>query len=204
MDGETSSVPGRVARVVAWTLGLGVAALLGWFVLLVVGVGAWSDAYDDATAPGPAVSPSATVTGACPETGTDDAGGGDPASGTTCAPYDGEAAMRANEAYRQRAGTPEGDALAAQSVPAVESALVPLVTGEPLDRDEVVAALRAAGFTDAAVTPETSPLGLVATSFGVGVSVPGGCVFGGVAPDGVTLEAGGPIADGGCLAMPAH
>lgn len=109
-----------------------------------------------------------------------------------------------NEAYRERRGSPEGDAQAALSIPAVEAALSPLATGEPLRRDAVVAALSAAGFDSFDVTPETTTWGDPATTFGVGVSVPGGCVVGGVAPDGVRLGAGGPIADGGCLEMPTH
>ena len=64
-------------------------------------------------------------------------------------------------------------------------------------------ALAAAGFETVQVVGTTAS-GEVATTVGVGVAVPGGCVFGGVAPDAVTLEAGGPIADGGCLEMPAH
>ncbi|MFC8923006.1 DUF6993 domain-containing protein [Cellulosimicrobium sp. NPDC057127] len=199
METGTASGVRWLVRVVVTLVCLAVAALLGYLVLVLVAIGSWAE-DDDAAAPAATASPSAVATGACPAT----VDAPDASSGATCAPYDGEAAMRANEAYRQRSGTPEGDALAARSVPAVEAALAPLVTGEPLVRDDVVAALREAGFGDAAVTPTTSPLGLVATSFGVGVSVPGGCVFGGVAPDGVTLDAGGPIADGGCLAMPAH
>jgi hypothetical protein len=116
----------------------------------------------------------------------------------------GDGLDRSNDAYRERLGSPEGDAQAALSIPAVEAALSPLATGGPLQREAVVAALTGAGFDSFGVTPETTPSGDVATTFGVGVSVPGGCVYGGVTPGAVTLDAGGPIADGGCLEMPAH
>src|SRR5690606_41549757 len=72
------------------------------------------------------------------------------------------------------------------------------------DGAAVVAALADAGFEDVQVTGPTTPLGDPATTVGVGVAVPGGCVYGAVTPDAVTLDAGGPIADGGCLEMPTH
>lgn len=88
-------------------------------------------------------------------------------------------------------------------MPAVRAALDPVADGSAVDADEVATALAAAGFETVQVVGTTAS-GEVATTVGVGVAVPGGCVFGGVAPDAVTLEAGGPIADGGCLEMPAH
>lgn len=165
-----------LATLVSITL---VLAVVGFFVVL----NSWPDAFD--------VSPDerrAQATASAAESVTPQTDG-----------LDGS-----NEAYRERHGSPEGDARAALSIPAVEAALSPLATGEPLRRDAVVAALSAAGFDSFDVTPETTTWGDPATTFGVGVSVPGGCVVGGIAPDGVRLGAGGPIADGGCLEMPTH
>ncbi|MFF3064248.1 DUF6993 domain-containing protein [Oerskovia sp. NPDC057915] len=160
-----------------------VVAVVGYVVL----VDRWADAYD--TSGGPDARPtSSSVTG----------------STGTSAEQENQGLDSSNEAYRERRGTPESDAEAALSVPVVEAALTPLLTGEALQRDEVVAALTGAGFETFGVTPETTVHGDPATSFGVGVSVPGGCVYGGVTPQGVTLDAGGPIADGGCLEMPTH
>lgn len=159
-----------------------VLAVVGFFVML----NSWPDAFD--------VSPDerrAQATASAAESVAPKTDGLDGLDGS-------------NEAYRERHGSPEGDAQAALSIPAVEAALSPLATGEPLRRDAVVAALSAAGFDSFDVTPETTTWGDPATTFGVGVSVPGGCVVGGVAPDGVRLGAGGPIADGGCLEMPTH
>ncbi len=185
-DGVTPAGRSRAATWVVRVL-VGLAALVTVaLVVAVVGyvvlVNRWADAYDVSPEAPPAVTGSTDPTPEPENQGLDSS----------------------NEAYRERRGTPASDAEAALSVPAVEAALTPLVTGETLRRDEVVAALTGAGFETFGVTPETTVSGDPATSFGVGVSVPGGCVYGGIAPEGVTLEAGGPIADGGCLEMPTH
>ena len=109
-----------------------------------------------------------------------------------------------NEAYRQRTGSAESDAQAALSLPDVQAALDPLATRAAITPDDVVAALAAAGFDTVQVSEGTVLATSEPTTLAVGVGVPGGCVFGAVGPDGVTLEAGGPIADGGCLPMPGH
>lgn len=180
------SGPARwVARVAVGFGALVVAALVVAGVGYVVLMDRWADAYDSSSATAP--SPVGTTS-----------------SSATASELDGEGLDPSNEAYRERRGTPAGDAEAALWIPAVEAALTPLVTGEPLRRDAVVSALTGAGFETFGVTPETTASGDPATTFGVGVGVPGGCVYGGVAPEGVSLEAGGPIADGGCLEMPSH
>ncbi|MGO1287296.1 MAG: DUF6993 domain-containing protein [Cellulosimicrobium funkei] len=157
--------------------------VVGYFAVVTVGMRSWADQRDASAersvASAPASAPAGTGTGR--ETTLD----------------------ASNEAYRQRQGTPERDAEAARSVPAVRAALDPVADGSAVDADEVATALAAAGFETVQVVGTTAS-GEVATTVGVGVAVPGGCVFGGVAPDAVTLEAGGPIADGGCLEMPAH
>ncbi|MBD5785736.1 hypothetical protein IF650_06040 [Cellulosimicrobium terreum] len=183
-DDRSSRVSRAVAGVVVGFVGLALVAL----VVVVVGyhalVSGWARQHDT---PAPVEVAGSTE--------------------ATNAVGPGEGLDASNEAYRQRMGSAEGDAQAALALPDVQAALDPLATGGPVDRDDAYAALAAAGFTSVQVTPETSALGgepQVGDSFGIGVSVPGGCVFGEVAPDAVTLEAGGPIADGGCLAMPGH
>ncbi|MFE4464489.1 DUF6993 domain-containing protein [Oerskovia sp. NPDC056781] len=171
-----------VVRVVVGLAALVTVALVVAVVGYVVLVNRWADAYDVSPEVPPAVTGPTDPTPEPENQGLDSS----------------------NEAYRERRGTPASDAEAALSVPAVEAALTPLVTGDPLRHDDVVAALTGAGFETFGVTPGTTPSGDPATSFGVGVSVPGGCVYGGVTPEGVILEAGGPIADGGCLEMPTH
>ncbi|WP_139107596.1 DUF6993 domain-containing protein [Oerskovia enterophila] len=157
----------------------------------------WADrsANQPAAAASPTVSPSPT--GACPATDDDTPAG--------CLPYDPEALMRSNDAYRQRSSTPEDAALAARSVPAVEAALAALTgSGATFRSQDVVDALTAAGFATVQTTGDTDVWGDGTTAFGIGVSVPGGCVFGDVRPGVLALESGGPIADGGCLEMPSH
>ncbi|MFJ2299403.1 DUF6993 domain-containing protein [Oerskovia paurometabola] len=191
-DGVTPAGRSRAAtwvvRVVVGLVALVTVALVSAFVGFVVLIGRWPDAFDTSGGPDAPQDVSSSVTGS---------------TGQTPEP-ENQGLDSSNEAYRERRGTPASDAEAALSVPAVEAALTPLVTGETLRRDEVVAALTGAGFETFGVTPETTVSGDPATTFGVGVSVPGGCVYGGIAPEGVTLEAGGPIADGGCLEMPTH
>lgn len=143
----------------------------------------------------PTASPSPT--GACPAT--------DGHLPTGCVPYDPDALMRSNDAYRQRVSSPQDAALAARSVPAVEAALAALTgSGATFGSQDVVDALTAAGFTTIQTTGDADVWGDGTTAFGIGVSVPGGCVFGDVRPGALALESGGPIADGGCLEMPSH
>lgn len=158
--------------------------VVGYFAVVAIGIQSWADSRDAAASPVPEVSASGTTEAA------DGVG------------QDGLDAS--NEAYRQRLGSPERDAEAALSLPGVQAALDPLADGTPVGWAEVVAALDAAGFADVQVTPPAPPGTEPAATVGVGVPVPGGCVFGSVAPDAVTLEAGGPIADGGCLEATAH
>lgn len=184
-DGPGADATSPVTRaVVGVVVGIAIFAfvgVVGYFVVVAVGMQGWADAYGSAD-------PGATVTAQTEETGAAGSGDGLDAS---------------NEAYRQRTGTPESDAEAARSVPAVEAALDPVADGSAVEGDEVVAALEAAGFETVQVSDRTAG-GDVAAVVGVGVAVPGGCVYGTIAPDAVTLDAGGPIADGGCLEMPAH
>ena len=179
---ETSRVTRAVVGVVVGIAIFACVGVVGYVAVVAVGMRGWPDAYDPAD-PGTTVAdPAGEPTGLGRETGLD----------------------ASNEAYRQRSGTSEDDAEAARSVPAVQAALDPVADGSAVDGAEVVAALADAGFEDVQVTGPTTPLGDPATTVGVGVAVPGGCVYGAVTPDAVTLDAGGPIADGGCLEMPTH
>jgi len=182
---EVAEEGSRLGRaVVGVVVGFAIFAfvgVVGYFVVVAVGIQSWADSSGG--------SPDVPVT---EMTGDSDAVG------------KGSGLDGSNEAYRRRTGSPERDAQAALSLPDVQAALDPLADGTPVAADEVVVALGAAGFEHVQVTPPPAPGEEPATTVGVGVAVPGGCVFGRVAPDAVTLEAGGPIADGGCLEMPAH
>jgi hypothetical protein len=180
----------RLARgVVGVVVGLAIFAfvgVVGFYAVVAFGMQQWADSYDSPERGGPTTAQAEDTTAVGQETGLD--------SGLDAS----------NEAYRQRMGTPEHHAEAALSLPAVQAALDPLADGTPVDGDEVWAALAAAGFDESVQVADRTAGGEVATVVGVGVGVPGGCVYGAVAPDAVTLEAGGPIADGGCLEMPSH
>lgn len=98
---------------------------------------------------------------------------------------------------------PARDAEAALSLPAVQAALDPLADGSAVDVDEVREALVGTGFEHVEVVGTTTD-GDGAPIVGVGVRVPGGCVHGAVAPDAVTLDAGGPVAADVCPERPSH
>lgn len=180
---RAARVERAVAGVVVGVLGL---ALVG-FVVAVIGyhaiIGGWAAQREAAATPAP------------PASATESSGAG----GRSV-----EGVDLSNEAYRQRVGSAEAHAEAARSLPEVQAALDPLATGDPVEHEDVVDALVDAGFESVQVSEGTAATDVGPTTLGVGVGVPGGCVYGAVGPEGVTLEAGGPIADGGCLAMPAH
>ncbi|MDI2034734.1 hypothetical protein [Paenarthrobacter nitroguajacolicus] len=145
----------------------------------------------------PAASPPATTpasptpTAACPITGTEPQGG-------NCVQYDGDAAMAANEMYRQRRKLgPEMQALLNQHVAPAKDALEALA--RPVTADEVKGAFAALDLKE--VQTDDGGNGLR-----FGVSVPsGGCLYGVVPLAGeVSVAAGGSIMDGGCLEMIGH
>ncbi|MDF2806299.1 MAG: hypothetical protein K0S43_1245 [Cellulosimicrobium sp.] len=184
-DGPGADTTSRVTRaVVGVVVGIAIFAfvgVVGFYVVVAVGMERWADSYHTPARGGPVPEDTEVTTADGPESGLD----------------------ASNEAYRQRTGTPESDAEAALSVPAVQAALEPLADGSAVTGDEVWDTLASAGFENVQVS-DTNASGDLVPVVGVGVSVPGGCVYGAVAPDAVTLDAGGPIADGGCLEMPAH
>jgi hypothetical protein len=116
-----------------------------------------------------------------------------------CVPYDGEAAMAQNDAYRQR--FEPGDDSRAEVEPqraAAQEALASLVGG-PLSVDAVRDALEAAGFDPD--VPWVEPAGDPASpsSIGVIISVGGLCLVGTLDAEHAEVETDGMIADGGCV-----
>lgn len=132
-------------------------------------------------------SPSPTPTAACPQVeGVD--------LPPECAPYDPEKAMAQNDAYRERMDLSDEARIAAEEAMA--------------DVRAALEALRAAGgLSTAAVADALADVGLPgaqtlgdARAVAYGVDGPeGGCIFGEVSADAVTVEVGGYIMDGGCL-----
>lgn len=111
-----------------------------------------------------------------------------------CAPYDPDQAMAQNDRYRER-----------MSIDNDDHAKVERIVGDVRERLE---ALRLAGpTTERAVRSQLDEAGLtdVQTRVGAGdvlfgaVPSGGGCVYGAVTPEEVTVDAGGYILDGGCL-----
>ncbi|CAM3807695.1 hypothetical protein OCAE111667_26700 [Occultella aeris] len=164
---------------------LGAALLAG---ALMTGCGAPGTSPADADGSTSTSPPSTTSspTAACPQ----------PVEGELpeyCVAYDPEELMEGNEEYRQRHDLPDDVATAAEAlVPAVTEALEQLRLAGPATEDDVRAALESLG------------LASVQTRSGAGIAFgaaapEGGCVFGAVEADAVTVEVGGVIMDGGCL-----
>lgn len=139
-----------------------------------------------ATASTPGATPTAVV--ACPEQpGVE--------LPPECVPYDPEAAMALNDLYRQRIDlAPDAQADAEGYIDRVTATLEDLRSdGPPFTEDAVRSALEAEGL---AGVQTRSGAGDVL----FGAQPPaGGCVYGAVEAEKVTVEAGGYIMDGGCL-----
>ncbi|MFJ6456176.1 hypothetical protein [Paenarthrobacter sp. NPDC091669] len=116
-----------------------------------------------------------------------------------CVVVDPEAAMAANELYRQRrALTPDMREHLNSYLEPARKALESL--SEPTTAPAVVEAFGSVGLTDAVQTDDNGN----GVRFGA-ASPQGGCLFGYVALDGkVDISTGGSIMDGGCLEMPGH
>jgi hypothetical protein len=123
----------------------------------------------------------------------------DPPEG--CTVYDGEANMDLNELYRQRMEmTDAARAAAAEHIEPLMSALTAMRdTGEPLTEDAAREVFGDAGFVSDSVQTRDDHGDIL---FGIGVD--GGCVFGAVTPEAVSVDVGGYIMDGGCLAEVGH
>lgn len=135
-----------------------------------------------------APSASASPTAACPEQD------GVPLP-EGCAGYDPDAAMAQNDMYRQRLALgAEAQAANERLVQPITVALEELRTADGgFTEDDVRAALAEAGAT--AIQTRT---GAGDVLFGAAGPV-GGCVYGAVEAERVTVEVGGIIMDGGCL-----
>lgn len=111
-----------------------------------------------------------------------------------CAPYDPEHSMAQNDRHRER--MPLSDDQQAEAEKAAESvrpALEAIVAAGGITADAVDGALAEAGLTGIQLRE-----GHGSVLFGADGPA-GGCVFGEVSAENVTIEAGGYIMDGGCL-----
>jgi len=111
-----------------------------------------------------------------------------------CAGYDPDAAMAANESYRQRIDlAPDVRAAADELVPDARSALETTRGSGTLTADAVRSALEDVGLRDV----QTRSAG---TNVLFGAAAPqGGCLYGSLSAETVIVDAGGYIRDGGCL-----
>lgn len=115
-----------------------------------------------------------------------------------CIPYDPDAAMAQNDAYRQRLdASAETRAALELDRAAAEAALAPLSDDPVLSRDAVLAALVEAGF-DADDVAVRQPWGDPPV-LDVVIAAGAGCLVGEVGAGAAVVEVAGPIADGGCF-----
>ncbi|WP_207453723.1 hypothetical protein [Desertivibrio insolitus] len=144
---------------------------------------------------GPAAAPETpSPTAACPfvEDAPQDPG---------CAYYDPDQAMAQNDAYREELPTePQALADAEGLLPSARAALEPL--GPDASEAEVSAVLQELGFSPEDIQISSRD-GLGGYPFGVFTG--GACITGWwTSTPELMLEAGGLIADGGCLTAPGH
>lgn len=139
-----------------------------------------------AAAPGMA-EPTPTATAACPQQEGVDLPPG-------CAPYDPDKAMAQNERFRERTEMPaESRAAAEAAIVTLRPALEKLRTAGAVSPDSVQAALEDAGLDG---------IQLIGDERGTEFSAngpEGGCIFGVVSDEPLTVEAGGHVLDGGCF-----
>jgi len=137
-------------------------------------------------------SPSPTPTAACPQVeGVE--------LPPDCAPYDPDNAMAQNDRYRDRVDLSEASRAAAeQPANEIRTALETLRTSGDLSVDAVEDAIADAGLSDIQIIGDDR-----AVAFGV-AAPEGGCIFGEVSADVLTVEVGGIIMDGGCLPAVGH
>lgn len=121
-----------------------------------------------------------------------------------CVAYDPQAGMDLNDAHKERLQPAPGDAEAgADLVSAAQAELAAL--GADADANDVRAALVSAGVEESGIQiiEETGRIRFGATYSGGGDLV-AECLYGEVSGASVTVETGGLVADGGCLAMDGH
>lgn len=119
-----------------------------------------------------------------------------------CITYDAEKNMASNETYRDRMPQPDAGRMTGEAlIEQVTAALTELRnSGATLTEDAVGAALVNAGVIEKHIQMLG---GARAIAFGAAVDG-GGCVFGSITAETVTVDVGGFIMDGGCLAMIGH
>lgn len=166
-----------------WSVGLTLTVVSA---LTVAGCGAPATVRSESTSPPP--------TAACPSAGTE------PMPDGNCAFYDGDAAMAANETYRQRKSlSPEVKMLLEGYIEPARAALTSL--GMKANPPKVSQALESVGLNKNEIQTDDTGSGV---RFGA-AAPSGGCVYGYVSLDGaVDIAPGGSIMDGGCLEMIGH
>ncbi|MDQ1177781.1 hypothetical protein [Microbacterium sp. SORGH_AS_0421] len=111
-----------------------------------------------------------------------------------CAPYDPDAAMAANERYRDRMSIDDDARAAAEDVSAdIVAVLRTAAKEKELSAEEVATLLDEGGALSPQVRAEANSVLFAATG------PQGGCLFGEVSGTSVSVEIGGYILDGGCL-----
>lgn len=140
----------------------------------------------------PTESPTPTPTAACPQVeGVE--------LPPECAPYDPDNAMAQNERYRDRVDLADESREAAEKpAQSVRAGLERLRTSGGLSVAAVEEVFADAGLTDIQTIGDER-----AVAFGV-AAPEGGCIFGEVSADVLTVEIGGVIMDGGCLPAEGH
>ncbi|MDQ1597923.1 MAG: hypothetical protein QOI70_1347 [Microbacteriaceae bacterium] len=115
-------------------------------------------------------------------------------------PSDSSPHYKENLKYRDRQDLSAQETDAATGfIQPVTTALQPLADGQvPMTKDSVVAAVVSAGFASRDVQT------VEGVGIGFGASTGYGCVFGSVGAGTVSVEVGGYINDGGCLAVSGH
>lgn len=135
----------------------------------------------------PGQEPTPTPTAACPQVEGIDLP-------PDCAPYDPDQAMAQNDRYRDRMEISAEAAAVAESLAApLRADLESLRTSGAVSVDAVEQAITDGGLEHPQVRDDHGDV-----LFGVG-GPEGGCVFGAMTVDAVSVEVGGYIMDGGCL-----
>ncbi|MGK3949451.1 hypothetical protein [Microbacterium sp. K2] len=140
----------------------------------------------------PTATPTPTPTAACPQIeGVE--------LPPECAPYDPDHAMAQNDRYRDRVDlSDESRAAAEQPATEIRTALETLRTSGDLTVEAVEDAISDAGLSGIQTLGDSR-----AVAFGV-AAPEGGCIFGEVSAEVLSVEIGGVIMDGGCLPAVGH
>lgn len=140
--------------------------------------------------------PAPTLTGICPVIE------GEPAP-TDCVPYDVDAAMRQNDAYRQRRALTDEQRDSLEPRRQVAQEALAGVPAADLGTVTVTRSLQDAGFEERQIFADENHIDDL-TVVTVIISVPGGCLVGSASDGGAEVDATGQIADGGCVTAPGH